>query len=94
MILKHLTNFEKKLLSCLIIILSNLGIYYTWKNIKKAYKNNEFENSAPTWNEEFELSDGSHSISDIPDYFEYILKNIEKKQSTLQFIFITLYTEV
>ena len=60
------------------IAFSNLGIYYTWKNIKKAYKNNEFENSAPTWNEEFELPDGSYSISDIPDYFEYILKRWRK----------------
>ena len=60
------------------IAFSNLGIYYTWKNIKKAYKNNEFENSAPTWNEEFELPDGSYSISDIPDYFEYILKTWRK----------------
>ena len=38
--------------------LSSLSIYYTWKNIKKSYKNNEFEISAPTWNEEFELLDG------------------------------------
>ena len=60
------------------ITFSNLGIYYTWKNMKKAYKNNEFENSAPTWNEEFELPDGSYSISDIPDYFEYILKTWRK----------------
>ena len=60
------------------IAFSNLGIYYTRKNIKKAYKNNEFENSAPTWNEEFELPDGSYSISDIPDYFEYILKTWRK----------------
>ena len=30
--------------------------------------------SAPTWNDEFELPDGSYSISDIQDYFEYILK--------------------
>ena len=37
------------------IALSNLSIYYTWKNIKKFYKNNKFEISAPTWNEEFEL---------------------------------------
>ena len=35
--------------------------------------------SAPTWNEELELSDGSCSISDIQDYFEYILKNTEKR---------------
>ena len=47
------------------IALSNLSIYYTWKNIKKSYKNNTFKILAPTWNEEFELPDGSDSISDI-----------------------------
>ena len=31
--------------------LSNLGIYCTWKNIKKSYKNNKFKISTPTWNE-------------------------------------------
>ena len=52
------------------IALSNLNIYYTWKkNIKKSYKNNKFKISAPTWNEEFELPDGSYFISDIQDYF-------------------------
>ena len=60
------------------VALSNLSIYYTWKNIKKSYKNNKFKISAPTWNEEFELPDGSYSISDIQDYFGYILKNMEK----------------
>ena len=54
--------------------LSNLSIYYTWKNIRSSYKNNKFKISAPTWNDEFELPDGSYSISDIQDYFEYILK--------------------
>ena len=39
-----------------------------------SYKNNEFKISAPTWNEEFELLEGWYSISDIQDYFEYILK--------------------
>ena len=56
------------------IALSNLSIYYTWKNIKKSHKNNKFKMSAPTWNEDFELPNGSHSISDIQDYFEYIFK--------------------
>ena len=56
------------------VALSNLSIYYTWKNIKKSYKNNKFKISAPTWNEEFELPDGSYSVSDIQDYFKYILK--------------------
>ena len=54
--------------------LSNLSIYYTWKNIKKSYKNNLFKLSAPTWNAEFELSDGSYSVLDIQDYLQYIIK--------------------
>ena len=56
------------------VALSNLSIYYTWKNVKSSYNNNKFKTSAPTWNEEFELPDRSYSISDIQDYFEYILK--------------------
>ena len=56
------------------VALPNLSIYYTWKNIKSSYNNNKFKISAPTWNEEFELPDESYSISDIQDYFEYILK--------------------
>ena len=57
-----------------IITLSNLSIYYTWRNIKSSYNNNKFKISAPTWNDKFELPDGSYSVSDIQDYFEYILK--------------------
>ena len=56
------------------VALSNLSIYYTWKNIKSSYKNNIFKISAPTWSDEFKLPDGSYSISDVQDYFEYILK--------------------
>ena len=56
------------------VALSNLSIYYTWKNVKSSYNNNKFKISAPTWSEEFELPDGSYSVSDIQDYFEYILK--------------------
>ena len=55
----------------------NLSIYYTWKNIKSAYNNNKFKISAPTWNDEFDLPDGSYSISDIQDYFEFIIKKHE-----------------
>ena len=47
------------------VALSNLSIYYTWKNIKKSYKNNTFRISSPIWNKEFKLSDGSYSVSDI-----------------------------
>ena len=57
-----------------IIALSNLSIYYTQKNIKNSCNNNKFKISAPTWNDKFELPDGSYSVSDIKDYFEYILK--------------------
>ena len=56
-----------------IIALSNLSIYYTWKNIKSSYNNNKFKVSAPTWN------DGSYSVSNIQDYFEYIFKKNTKK---------------
>ena len=54
--------------------LANSSIYYAWKNIKSAYNDNKFKISAPTWNDEFNLPDGSCSISDIHDYFEYINK--------------------
>ena len=59
------------------VALSNLSIYYIWKNIKQSYKNNKFKISAPTSNEDFELPDGSYLVSDIQDYFEYILKKHE-----------------
>ena len=52
------------------IALANLSIYYTWKNIKSAYNNNRFKVSAPTWNDEFDLPDGSYFISDIQDYYK------------------------
>ena len=51
------------------IALSNLSIYYTWKNIKSSYNNNKFKISAPTWNDKFELLDGLYSVSNIQDYF-------------------------
>ena len=44
------------------------------KTQKNLYNNNKFKISAPTWNDKFELPDGSYSVSDIQDYFEYILK--------------------
>ena len=62
--------------------LSNLSIYYTWKIIKSSCNNNKFKVSAPIWSGKFELTDGSYSISDFQDYFQYILKkhneNIDK----------------
>ena len=52
--------------------LGNLSIYHTWKNVKP-----EFKISEPTLNDEFDLLGGSYSISDILDYFEYIIKKHE-----------------
>ena len=66
------------------VALSNLSIYYTWKNIKKSYKINKFKISAPIWNEEFELPDGSYSVSDTQDDFEYIKKNMRQLLIILQ----------
>ena len=70
----QLTNKLDLKLGEKVIALSNLRIYYTWKNIKSSYNNNKFKISAPTWSDKFKLPDGSYSISDIQDYFEYILK--------------------
>ena len=53
--------------------LVNLNIYYTWKKTKSTYNNNKYKISAPTWNDEFDLPDGSCSVSDVQDYFEYII---------------------
>ena len=64
----------------------NLSIYYTWKNIKSAY-NNKFKIYAPTWNDELDLSDGLYSVSDIQDYFEYIIK----KQTMIDNLPIQIY---
>ena len=45
------------------------------KNMKSTYKSNKFKIFAPTWNDGFDLPDGS--VSDIKDYFEYIIKNMK-----------------
>ena len=55
----------------------NLSIYYTWKHIKPEYNNRKFKISAPIWNDTFDLPDGSYSIFDIQDYFEFITKKHE-----------------
>ena len=71
LILKRINKLDLRM-GKKVIALSNFSIFYTWKNIKSSH-NNEFEISASTWSDEFELLDGSYSISDIQDYFEYIL---------------------
>ena len=57
--------------------LANLSAYFTWKNIESEYNNNKFKIFAPTWNDEFDLPDGSYPIADIQDYFEFIIKKNE-----------------
>ena len=58
------------------VALSNLSIYYAWKNIKRSYKNNKFRISAPAWHVEFELPDESYSVLDIQDYLNISLKSM------------------
>ena len=57
--------------------LANLSIYYTWKNIKSIYNNNKSKISAPTWNDTFDLPDGSYNIPAIQNYIEYVIKKHE-----------------
>ena len=59
------------------MVLANLSIYYTLKNIKSDYNNNKFKIFDPTWNDTFDLLDGSYSIANIQDYFEFIIKKHE-----------------
>ena len=54
--------------------LGSLSIYYNRKNVKSTYNNNKFKISAATWNEMFDLPDGSYNIPEIQDYLEYIIK--------------------
>ena len=79
----NLSQSKKKLIMLLLkisnkhVALQSSSIYYTWKNIRKEYKNNKLKIKGWTWNDEFELPDGSYSVSDIQDYIEYIIKKHE-----------------
>ena len=57
--------------------LASLSIYYTWKNVKSIYNNNKFKISAPTWNDTFDLPDGSYNILAIQNYIENVIKKYE-----------------
>ena len=59
------------------IALANLSIYYTWKNIKSEYNYNKFKISAPTWNDTFDLPDGSYSFADIQITLNLSLKSMK-----------------
>lgn len=56
------------------VALQSLSIYYTWKNIRQQYKSNKLQVTGPTWHDDFELPNGSYSVSDIHDYIKYIIK--------------------
>ena len=68
------------------VALSNLRMYFTWQNIKTSRKRNRFKMSAPTWKDEFKLPDGSYFVSDMQDYFEYMVKNHGEKTDSLSII--------
>ena len=65
------------------IALANLSMYYTWKNVKSSYNNNKFKISASTWNDTFDVLDGSYFIAALQNYFEYIIKKHETITTTL-----------
>ena len=74
MLINELTNKLDLRKGEKIICSSNLSIYYTWKEMKSSSNNNKFKISAPTWNDKSELPDALYPVSNIQDYFEYILK--------------------
>ena len=66
------------------IALSSLSIYYTWKSIKTSCNNNKFKRSAPTWNDKFDLPDGSYFLSHIQKFLSiFFKKNIMKRMTIL-----------
>ena len=67
-----------------MLLYQTLAFTMHGKNMKKSYKNDKFKIWAPTWNEKFELPDGSYFVSDIPDYFEYILKKYKAVTNKLE----------
>ena len=73
------------LINSLKVALANLPIHYTWQNVESEYKNNKFKISSSTWDEKFDLPDGSYLIMDIQDYFEFIIKKHEKISSDESF---------
>ena len=72
------------------VTLQKLSIYYTWKNRRQHYKNNKLNIITPTWNNEFELPDDSYTVSNIPYYIRYILKNAKHYLLIILFIFTSI----
>ena len=65
------------------VALSNISIYYTWKDMKKSCKTINLK-SGPTWNEKCELCDRSYPVLDIQDRFKYIIKSMKQWLIILQ----------
>ena len=61
-LISKLTNKLDLRIGKKVIALSNLSIYYKWKNTKSSYNNTKFKISAPTWNDKSELPNGSYSV--------------------------------
>ena len=61
------------------VALSNRSIYYSWKNVKKSYKTINLKFQVQHGMKNIELPDWSYSLSEIQDYFEYILKTTSRK---------------
>ena len=57
------------------VILSNLSSYYIWKNIKKYTKPINLKNQLQRGMRNLNLNNGSCSVSDIQNYFEYVINN-------------------
>ena len=73
-LVSKLTNKLDLRIGVKVIALSNISLYYTWKFIKSSCNNNKFKIYTSRWDDEFELPDGSYSVSDIQNCFEYILE--------------------
>ena len=74
--------------------LANSVVYYTWGTLNLHITYNKFKMFAPTWNDEFDLSNGWYSISDIQDYFEYNIKNMKVYQTVLLCKFMWIESKI
>ena len=62
-------------------MLDQILVFTIHGKISKSYKTDKFKILVPTWNEEFELPDGSYSIPDIEDYLDIQIKKAWRKDS-------------
>ena len=67
---------------------------FTWRNIKKSFKNKKFKISSPIRNDEFELPDRSYSVSNIQGFFKYNDNNYIKNNITMVTIYVNKITEL